>query len=74
MIYSNNSKSYRLNNSKAFSIILAPKRAPNSSNMCFNFSGSLEFLMMNANKENFQKIGKVVVLRVQKSTRPPFRP
>ena len=29
---------------------------------------------MIATNENFQKIGKVVVLRAQKSTRPPFRP
>ena len=29
---------------------------------------------MIAKNENFQKIGKVVVLRAQKTTRPPFRP
>ena len=42
--------------------------------MRFNFSGYFEFFEMIAKNENFQKIGKVVVLRGQKITRPPFRP
>ena len=42
--------------------------------MHFNFSGYFAFFEMIAKKENFQKIGEGVVLRAQKSTRPPFRP
>ena len=42
--------------------------------MRFNFSSYFAFFEMIAKKENFQKIGEGVVLRAQKSTRPPFRP
>jgi hypothetical protein len=42
--------------------------------MRFNFSGYSAFFELIAKNGNVQKIGKGVVLRAQKLTRPPFRP
>jgi hypothetical protein len=47
-------------------LALPLKGSSSSSNMCFNFSGYFAFFEMIAKNEKFQKIGKGVVLRIQK--------